>query len=250
MSRERGHPHRELGFTLLEMIIAVTLVAMLAVTIWGVFRVSIESWKRGTEYIDANQRHRTILDLVKKQMASTYGLIAPVDPQAGGASYPLFAGTDASLQFISLTSLRFYENPGLTMVSYDVLPDDRGNYALVEREEQYMGLDPDPETFFDRTEARAIEIFDNLVSLMFEYFDPGDSQRPPQWLREWNAKEIGRLPTAISMTMISLDKEGRRFSRHLVVPIMAKPYDPRLRFVNPFEQRRRRIRRNAQQPRN
>jgi hypothetical protein len=223
---------------------------MLAATLWGVFRVSIESWKRGTEFIDANQRHRTLLDLVKKQMASTYGLIAPADPLTGGKPYPLFAGSEASLQFISLTSLRFFENPGLTMVSYDVLPNERGNLALYEREERYLGFDPDPEFFLARTEERAVEIFDNLVSFMFEYFDPGDNQRPPQWLSQWNAKEIGRLPTAISMTMISLDREGNRFSRHLVVPVMAKPYDPRLRFVNPFEERRRRIRRNEEQRRN
>ena len=106
MSREHRRRQRESGFTLLEMIIAVTLVAMLAVSIWGVFRISIESWKRGTEYIDANQRHRTILDLVKKQMASTYGLIAPVDLRTGGARYPLFAGTESSLQFISLNAAR------------------------------------------------------------------------------------------------------------------------------------------------
>jgi hypothetical protein len=232
------------------MVIAVTLVAMLAVSIYGVFRISIQSWKRGTDSIDANQRHRTILDLVKKQMASTYGLIAPVDPQTGGAIYPLFAGTETTLQFISLTSLRFHENPGLTIVSYDVLPGERGNYALVEKEEQYMGFDPDRESFLMRTDARAIEIFDNLVSFMFEYFDPGDNQRPAEWLRAWNAKEMGRLPTAISMTMISHDAEGGRFSRHLVVPVMAKPYDPRLRFANPFEQRRRRIRASGTQSRN
>ncbi|MBP1601777.1 MAG: hypothetical protein H6Q06_1928, partial [Acidobacteria bacterium] len=30
-------------------------------------------------------------------------------------------------------------------------------------------------------------------------------------------------------------------SRHLVVPIMSQPYDPRLNFVNPFESRPRRF---------
>jgi prepilin-type N-terminal cleavage/methylation domain-containing protein len=228
---------RDQGFTLLEMLIAVTLVAMLAVSLWGVFRVSIKSWQSGTQSIDSNQRHRTVLDLVKKQMASIYGLVPPVDPLTGGPVYPIFAGTATSMQCISLNSLRFQDVPGLAMVSYDVVRDQRGNYSLVEREAQYLGLDPGRESLFDREDERSTVIFDNLVNFAFEYFDPGSNDRPSQWVREWNAKELLRLPAAISMTMMSLDARGERFNRHMVVPIQAKPYDLRFGFINPFENR-------------
>jgi len=231
----------ELGFTLLEMVIALTLVAMMAVGLWALFRVSIASWQRGSDYIDINQRHRSILDLVKKQMGSIHGLVAPVDLQAGGAIYPIFVGVEGSCQFVSLNSLRFQENPGLTMVSYDVVRNREGSYALVEREEQYLGLDPNRESIFDNRDERVITIFDNLASFLFEYYDPGTSSRPPRWVREWNGRDLGRLPAAISMTMIAQDDRGGTLSRHLVIPIMAKPYDPRLSFANPFDPRPRRL---------
>ncbi len=226
---------RQEGFTLLEIIVAVTLVALMAVGLWAVLRISISSWKRGTEFIDANQRNRAILDLVKKQMASTYGLIAPVDLQSGGVIYPIFAGSGDSVQFISLSSLRFLENPGLTMVSYDVARDRQGGYALVEREAQYLGMDPTREGITDRRDETLINIFDNLTGFTFEYFDPGTPDTPAQWVREWDAKETGRMPTAISMTMTALDSSGSNFSRHMVIPINARPYDPSMNFTNPFD---------------
>lgn len=242
LSTHKQRKRSEQGFTLLEMVIAVTLVAMMAVAIWAVFRISVASWARGTQSVDTNQRHRSILDLVKKQMASMYGLIAPVELRAGGAValYPIFAGTETSMQFISLSSLRFQANPGLTMVSYDVVHDQNGDYLLAEREAQYLGMGPSRESIFDRKEQPVVTIFENLTSFRFEYFDPGTNERPSQWVTEWNAREVGRLPAAISMTMICRDSSGGTFGRHMVVPIMAKPYDPRTLFINPFESRPRR----------
>ncbi len=227
----------ECGFTLIEIVVAVTLVAMMAVGLWAVLRVSVISWSRGSAFIDANQRNRTVLDLVQKQLASIYGLIAPIDPQTGGGIYPIFAGAETSMQFISLTSLRFQENPGLSMVSYDVVRDRAGNYSLMEREDRYLGLDPSRQSFLDRKDEQATTLFSNLLSFKFEYFDPGTADQPARWVTDWDPQETRRLPAAISMTMVLRDSRGGTFSRQIVVPIMAKPSDPRLAFVNPFESR-------------
>jgi prepilin-type N-terminal cleavage/methylation domain-containing protein len=231
----------EHGFTLLEMLVAVTLVAMMAVGLWAVMRVSVASWARGTQFIDANQRNRSILDMVQKQMASIYAVIAPIDLQTGGVIYPIFAGGETSIQFISLSSLRFQDSPGLTMVSYDVARDRVGAFVLAEREERYLGLDSATQSFLDRKDERVTTLFSNLVSFKFEYFDPGFADRPAQWVTNWNARETKRLPAAISMTMISKDSRGGTFSRQIVVPVMAKPFDPRLNFVNPFDSRPQRL---------
>ena len=229
----------EQGFSLIEMIVAITLVAMMAVGLWAVLRISISSWSRGSEYIDATQRHRSILGLVKKQMASIYGVVAPVDLLSGGAVYPIFAGAATSVQFISLSSMHFQENPGLTMVSYDVV-QDRGVYSLVEREELYLGMPAGQESLLDRKDQSVTRIFENLDNLTFEYFDPGASDRASGWVREWDAREVKSLPAAISMTMVFRDSKGGLLNRQIVIPVAAKPYDPRLTVVTPFDVRPRR----------
>ena len=171
-------------------------------------------------------------------MTSIYGVYTAFDPQSGTPPYPVFSGAETSMQFISLCSLRFQENPGLTMVSYDVVQDRQGNYALMEREARYVGLEPGNESVADRNEDTAVTVFDNLSSFNFEYFDPGTPELPAQWVREWSARDTGRLPAAISMTMIAKDPKGGNFSRHMVVPIQARPFDPRQNFLNPFDPRR------------
>jgi prepilin-type N-terminal cleavage/methylation domain-containing protein len=222
----------EQGFTLLEIIVAVTLVAMLAVGLWAVLRISIRTWSRGTEFIDANQRHRSIVDMVRKQVASAYSLIAPSDPVLGGTPYPIFNGVETSFQFISLNSLQFQESPGLTLVTYEIAQGSKGDYSLIEKESRYLGQLPDQ--LNPPIGERTTPILENLASCLFEYFDPGINDNPSQWVKEWDAMKIGRLPSAVSIVIISRDPKGIMVNRHMVVPIQASVADSRGSYRNPF----------------
>jgi prepilin-type N-terminal cleavage/methylation domain-containing protein len=239
-SIEKKHSNSsESGFTLLEMLVAVTLVAMMAVGLWAVFRISIRSWSRGTEFIDRNQRHRSILDLVRKQIASAYPLFTKIDLQQNEPSYLIFSGAENSLRFVSLNSLRFQESPGLTLVSYEVARDSSGNYALVEKEARYTGQTLDQETTLNL--STATPIFGNLLSCTFEYFDPGDNDNSSEWVREWEGKDQRQLPVAVSITMESRDPQGNSLNRHMVVPIQAQVNNLQVNPVNPFGGRIRAI---------
>lgn len=222
------------GFTLLEMLIAVTLVALMALSLWAVFRISIRSWSRGTNFIDENQRHRSILDLVRKQMASAYGLIAPADPDLGSVPRLIFSGTETGMKFISLNSLRFQESPGLTFVIYEIVQDSNGAYSLVEKEARYLGRAAEQEVSAEQ--SKPTPIFSNLISCVFEYFDPENRHDP--WVREWDGEKLRRLPEAVSITMISHDPGGNDLNRHMVVPIHAEVIDRRADIINPFGSRR------------
>jgi prepilin-type N-terminal cleavage/methylation domain-containing protein len=232
-SGKRNPIHPEAGFTLLEILVSVTLVAMMAVGLWAVFRISIRSWARGTEFIDANQRHRSILDMVRKQLASAYPLFIQPSPPAVSPPYLVFSGSENSIQFISLNSLQFQESPGLTLVSYEVIQDSNGEYALVEKEARYSGQLSNQEDSI--VFSRAIPIFENLASCTFEYFDPDNTQDP--WIREWEGQNSMRLPLAVSITMFSRDPKGNLLNRHMVVPLQAQTGFPSYNFVNPFGNR-------------
>lgn len=235
LTEKRRSIMSEPGFTLIEVLVALTLVALMAVGLWSVFSVSVRSWSRGTEFIDKTQRHRSILDKVRKQMASAYPLNAPVAvptplqsintqpirPQQMSIDNVAFTGTETGLSFVSLNSLRFQESPGLTLVSYEVALDAIGNYSLVEREARYTGQVFDQALIPNLSEA--IPIFENLSSCVFEYFDPGNNDNTSQWVPEWNGQDRRQLPAAISLTMISQDPEGNLLNRNMVVPIQAQP---------------------------
>ncbi|MBZ5498538.1 MAG: prepilin-type N-terminal cleavage/methylation domain-containing protein [Acidobacteriia bacterium] len=225
------------GFTLLEMLVSVTLVALMALSIWAVLRISIASWKRGTESIDANQRHRATLDLMQKQVASVSAMIPPVDLQTGAGQAPIFEGSQTSVEFISLCSLRFRDNPGLTVVSYGIVPSNQGEFALVEQETRYLGGDPTQYVDFAEGDQPATTIFDHLTSGTFEYLDPGTADRPSQWVTDWSAVDLGRLPTAMSITLNTRDAVGALQSRKLVIPFMAEVESLQPGFIDPFDGR-------------
>jgi prepilin-type N-terminal cleavage/methylation domain-containing protein len=216
ISEKRRTIQSEKGFTLLETIVAVTLVAMMAVGIWSVFRTSLRAWSRGTEYIDASQRQRNILDMVRKQLASAYPLSAPPDLASPVVVHPIFYGTETRLSFISLNSLRFHDSPGLTLVNYEVTQDPQGAYILHEREEPYLGRIPDPESEIDL--AGITPLLDNLVQCYFEYYSQ-EGEEP--WVREWDAGVRGQLPEAVAVNMEAVDTDGNTRSHQIIVPILA-----------------------------
>jgi general secretion pathway protein J len=216
ISEKRRTMQSEKGFTLLEMIVAVTLVAMMALGLWSVFRTGLRAWSRGTETIDANQRQRNILDMVRKQLASAYPLTPPPDEAAPVAVNPIFHGTETGLSFISLNSLRFLDSPGLTLVHYEVVEDPLGGFTLLEREARYMGGPPDSESGLEP--AGATPLFSNLTQCYFEY--RSEEEENP-WVREWDAEERGQLPAAVAVTMASLDADGSIRNHPVIVPIHA-----------------------------
>jgi prepilin-type N-terminal cleavage/methylation domain-containing protein len=226
----------EAGFTLLEMIIAVTLVALMAASLWAVFRIGLRSWSRGTDFIDANQRHRSIMDMVQKQMASAFGLFKPADPQIASPPALYFNGKENSLRFVSLNSLRFQESPGLTLVTYEVAQDAEGDYSLVEKEARYLGKITDEEV--DANQSGPIPIFENLSSCIFKYFNEGEDKAASEWVDQWDGEQLGRLPKAVSISMISRDPKGNALSRHMIVPLQAEANNLRMGLVNPFGRRR------------
>jgi general secretion pathway protein J len=232
-----GSIRSQRGFTLLEIIIAITLVAMIAAGLWGVLSISIRSWSRGTQSIDTNQHHRAILDLLRKQIASAYALSAPVDPQTGGPNIPIFKGTENSVLFISLNSLQFHESPGLTLVSYEVTQNSREGYSLMEKEERYTGQDPADESLMDRRDVKPLTVFDGLLSFAFDYFEPGTDEKPGGWVKEWDGQDNGTLPTAIRMTMTARDPQGNKFNRYMVIPIKSEATAPRMVFTDSMRQR-------------
>lgn len=221
------------GFTLVEMLIAVTLVALMALALWSVLRLTVTSWQHATASIDANQRHRATLDLVEKQLASVSALIPPPDPQLGLWQSPIFLGSETGVEFVSLCALRFRDNPGLTIVSYGVVQGSGGDYSLVERESRYLGGDPTEDAGLDQGEEPTVTIFDHLASAVFEYYDPGALDRPAQWVKEWDALDYGSLPAAIRISMIAREANGATQTRQVVVPISAEPENAQLNFVNP-----------------
>ena len=60
------------GFTLLELLISLTIIGLILVIIFGALRIGVRAWEKGERDVESHQRRRVVLGLVKRQFASTY----------------------------------------------------------------------------------------------------------------------------------------------------------------------------------
>ena len=217
---------RQAGFTLLELVVALSLIAVLSLALFMALRVSLSAYRKGQERISASQRENVIIDLVKVQIGSAY----PARPQgkfleplrqrqgdAGGTASPgflerlvaarattppLFRGEARRVLFASFAPLLFRKNAGMSMISYSLEAGERGELRFVESEEQYHGGDTYLEMSSGSGDERTV-FFHGLERGEFEYF--GEIDNDIAWHREWDGESIGRLPTAVRIT---LEKRG------------------------------------------
>src|SRR5437879_3567364 len=99
--RAFGAPGEGAGFTLLEVVVSLTIMAALAVVAFGGLSVGIDSWRRGTRGIDKLDRRATVERVLRRQLAVAYPMVFQVQNQ----SPVLFAGSSNAIEFIADYSL-------------------------------------------------------------------------------------------------------------------------------------------------
>ena len=119
------------GFTLLELIISLTIIAIIAMMVQNGFRLSVRAWEKGESAIEDQQRYRYVLELIQRQLASS--LPHASSNKVKTDSDVVFKGDDASLEFVSRMSLVPGESSGMIRVRYRVeTEDDRKSVSFAE----------------------------------------------------------------------------------------------------------------------
>jgi prepilin-type N-terminal cleavage/methylation domain-containing protein len=225
---------RQVGFTLLELLISLTLVSIVSLIVFMALRVSLNSYRKGQEQMQTTQREKVIVGLVKTQIGSTFparpqgkfyeamrqqrGETGSASPQAGLLERiasarltipPLFRGEERRMVFASFAPLFFRKNAGMSMISYALTPGDRGQLNFVEGEEQYRGS----ETYLHMSsfsDSKGTVFFEGIENGTFEYFGAPAQDGDYAWQPRWDAEAVGRLPLAVRITLSR--KAGRKLS--------------------------------------
>ena len=177
---------REKGFTLLEILIAMTILSLIAVIIGASLRLGIRAWERGEADIEGSQNIRFFVERLSQQIKSAY----PYQMQIDGEKAIAFQGKSDSIFFVA-SSVRDNEG-GLKWFSYFVKD---GSLTVQE------GILPDKKVMEKISENG--EVLDlNISGLKFEYF----SSEKKEWKQSWDSKtelpgavkiEAGRMPPIV-----------------------------------------------------
>lgn len=231
---------RQKGFTLVEVLVALTIASMMSLAIFSALRLSLSAWRRASQRIEVTENFRLAAEAMRRQIACAYpvrvsGLagiqVMPASILTGAtqASPPFFIGTSNSMSFVTISALRFREHPGLTIVNYK-LHEEMGKTSLVETERIYLGPDSLKEgTLLQPKESAPTPLFDGVELVEFSYLDkPLDA--PPMWVDSWDASQEGELPAAVRVKLVlrASPREPAR-SYNFTVSIQSRPWGPSTR---------------------
>ena len=185
------------GFTLLELLISLTILSLITLLVFGAFRIGIRAWEKGERNIDGRQRERIVLDLIKRQLASI-----PVDTVKGEKTLAL-KGDSKSVEFVSDIHLVPGDKFGMVYVKYRVEEGEDGGEILSFSERNVVmmiGKDSD----IDDSDDLFIELLRG-AGMVFEYLKNATDEETPQWQETWNPENDPGFPVAVRMTLTRAD---------------------------------------------
>lgn len=175
------------GLTLIEVLVVVTILSVLALTLYTVFKSGIDAWSKSEDRLDIYQNARVVLDQMSRELP---GAIV----STGGAT---FIGNDSTLEFVTNFAGLLY------MIKYEIPTDT----TILQR-----SYDENPTDYSD-PDYTTIEFSDIVNSIQFRYWDTDASD----WRDNWDSTEGGstlmenKLAPAVEITLTLKDPEEHTY---------------------------------------
>ena len=216
--------HPEKGFTLLELLISIAILSLVLVMIYGTLSMGSRAWEKGEEDIEKTQRMRVVMNLLSREIKSTFPYKVTPSELDTHKEFYAFEGKKDSVSFVSTVPLKGGRR-GLSWLSFWV----EGEEGLVVVERDALRSDIFKErNSIDKDE---IEVLDsNITSMKLEYYElksgKEEGEGEGEWKEHWDAEKEGTLPHAVKIEL-TFEEEGRRegdeekiYYRELFIPLM------------------------------
>lgn len=186
------------GFTLVEILLAVSIFSILAVSVYSVFNMGITAWRKMEAILERYQRIRLIMERIGLELRNCLDLDIDnsfiLDPEK---AYD-FQGMADKVIFYTL------KNGEIKRIIYKIEKDIEKSKEL---EREFLLLKRDEKLFspfpFKDEEFQGEVVVDLIKELKFEYLErKSDSEE--NWLNKWGEAELQRknLPTQIKIEMV------------------------------------------------
>ncbi len=186
-------PIRSGGFTLLELLLALTLVALIVVLAYGSLRMGIRAWEKGEQ--GTGQKERIVLQLLRRQVSS---ILIPNQVYTSEIPPPL-VGENDSLAFTSQKSLVPENSQGAVFVQYAVkYQQDWMDLLFWEKPIAFIKENDTGNTEIDDMQ----ELLHGMYAISFSFLQlPKNNEDEYVWHTHWPPEgEIG-LPLAIKISL-------------------------------------------------
>jgi prepilin-type N-terminal cleavage/methylation domain-containing protein len=197
--------HGEGGFTLIELIISLGIVAFMMMLAWQTTSAAIFTRQNLAFEQERDHELRVATSRIVRDLGSAY--LSANEDQSSMERRTVFIGksegTVDELRFSTMAHEVLWADANeseQTVVTYmaESDPDDRSKTNLVRKELRRM---PDPLESRGETPAEVDLLIRDVERVKFEYFDFKDKS----WKQRWDSTQVdaerGRLPTRVRVTI-------------------------------------------------
>lgn len=216
----------EAGLTLIEVTIAVTLVAVLSAGMMLALRIGLNSMEKANARLMQNRRVAGTQRIIEQQLAGLVPVTALYRPQGQGGALPIlfFQGEPQAMRFVSTYSLADASRGAPQILELFVIRGEKEGVRLLVNELPYtgplsagalsLGLIPDatlgaavPQFLPVQARPNSFVLADRLSYCHFLYHEKAPPPDLSVWRRQWIHPT---WPTAVRIEMASLDGTPRQ----------------------------------------
>jgi prepilin-type N-terminal cleavage/methylation domain-containing protein len=216
--------HDQKGFTLLEMLIGIMLLALVMTTVLFGLRIASRAYQQGEDRLRQTYMDAERADFMNKQIASLAPYkVRSADPKLPG-EFAILEAKASCFRFLSTYGSHYRNRSGLVLVEYGLAGAPGKKVSLFMRETPVreegelvhkiiQEVAPDPETGKIVTIYRPFSsqggdlgLRTELDAARFEYLVPDSAREQAHWVSDWEPATEVPYPWAVRFLW---EQEGR-----------------------------------------
>lgn len=208
----RRIPFRHAGFTLVELLVALALLSLILVVLFGALRLGSRSWDSLERHTERAESLRLTRGAIQRMLLQAQSLKKTL---ADRQNMLLFFGGGDQIEFVTPLS-EYVGTRGLYLVRLFVRDGGAGGLYLerwlLHQEVLAGGDQVPPWQPLGQSQARGGEtegpvqaiygitqLLEAVDSFQFAYFGSPDGSSPPQWYGDW--RDAQRMPLLVRMRL-------------------------------------------------
>lgn len=207
------------GFTLVELLVALTLFALMSVLMFGGLRFGLRAWESGSELIDEGAQVELAQSLLRSGLSQARlpSLVIPENEEHDTIS--AFVGTADAMSFVA----PFPSHSGIAGLGVFLLSErqrQNGDGAALALAWKVFRPDEFNSEASEADEERVL--LEGVAGIEFAYYGRFDANLPRDWLDHWDGN-FG-LPQLIRVRVSFPAGDRRRWPDLVVAPRLREPY--------------------------